>query len=354
MSHAARASFWADANSEEPRKRSARRAIEPTSHSPALGAARIGFILIATASCGAPPDGSGRDGERASATSSVPPLMTGASTSASLPASASAPAPSSRPKAVVEIPATDTPEPTTQEWEVAPQFNTRATPERQCQLWLLREWFRFGCNDGGIPTLLEGLPGKGFATRFAGDAYIVGRLRRGDLFVAQDTASMVDVYARIAWPSEAPGPTIAEVWRDAAGGLAVYPEEPQALPQIPDKPGQRPRPGDWVLSTPVNMGPADQRPKNCEIRVLRDWLQWRCHGRGVLLKSIQGFGVENVDHFKVNGLWHQQGEGRLHAGMSAALRIENGIGGPVVSIGVRWPADAPQPAEVFMTEPSKR
>jgi hypothetical protein len=303
-------------------------------------------VIGATLVCCGSPDADEVEPPAASAPPSIISTASPVAPSASMQASAVV-APVT-PKPMVEIPTGETPEPSPQEWMSAPRFNTRADgpTDPACHVDILREWFRYMCKDGGIPTLLAGAPGREYATRFAGDSYITGRLRRGDLYVAQDRASGTDVYARIAWPSVAAGPTVVEVWRDSAGGLAVYPEPPQPLPQIPATPSERPRPGDWVLSTPVNMGAAERRPKNCETRVLRDWLQWRCSG--MRLESIEGFGVANQDHFKTNDIDRQYGEARLQAGASGTVRMRAGFDGPRVTIRVRWPADAPQPAEIFM------
>jgi hypothetical protein len=310
-------------------------------------------VALAFVGCGNPAPGD--DGQTTSST-------VGASATASAVPSAASAEPSAQASAnairsVADIPSAETPEPTAKEWESASRFDGRGDgpPDPDCHVGILREWFRFSCNGDGLPSLLAGVPGREYATRFGSETYIVGRLRRGDLYVARDATGGVDVFARIAWPSEAPGPTIVEVWRDPAGGFAVYPEAPQPVPLIPSTASDRPRPGDWVTGTPINMGAAESRPKNCELRILRDWLQWRCHGKGTRLESIEGFGADGAGHFKINDLSRQQGEAQLHAGMSATARIRSSFDGPIVSIRVRWPADAPQPAEIFMaTEPSKQ
>ncbi len=66
------------------------------------------------------------------------------------------------------------------------------------------------------------------------------------------------------------------------------------------------------------------------------------------LESIEGIGIADKDHFKVNDIDRQYGEARLHAGMSATVRMRESFDGPRVTLRVRWPADAPQPAEIFM------
>ena len=302
-------------------------------------------VSLALGGCGNPAPAGDEQGTSSTVSASVPAASAGASVASARP---NAQASASAFKPIVEILTAETPEPTAMEWESAPRLNSRAggRPDPDCHVAILREWFRFSCKRGGIPALLAGVPGKEYATRFAGESYIVGRLRRGDLYVAQDMTAGVDVYARIAWPSIAAGPTIVEVWRDPAGGLAVYPEAPQPLPLIPSTASDRPRPGDWVTGTPVNMGYAERLPKNCELRVLRDWLQWRCSG--MRLESIEGLGIADKDHFKVNDIDRQYGEARLHAGMSATVRMRESFDGPRVTLRVRWPADAPQPAEIFM------
>lgn len=80
--------------------------------------------------------------------------------------------------------------------------------------------------------------------------------------------------------------------------------------------------------------------------VARGALQWRCSG--MRLESSEGIGIADKDHFKVNDIDRQYGEARLHAGMSATVRMRESFDGPRVTLRVRWPADAPQPAEIFM------
>ena len=322
-------------------------------------AMRVALLLVG--GCSSEPSSSLELGDTASASISSTSFASSASlSSASLPsASTSAPAASTNPpgrsgiQPFVLIPDGDSPEPTMDEWASAPTFNTSTAAGRDetCPIAVKREWVRFGCV-GRMPTLVFGVPEKGFGWR-ANHAYLVLRLRRGDLFIIRSWTDSTDVYSRVAWPSDAAGPTVAETWRDPQGALVVEPQPLQPIPDVPELGTERPRPADWLSGTPVNTAAEYRRPKSCELRVLRDWVQWRCSGSGFGYDRSSGFGAPNVDLFMITGAGLRQGEARLKPGMSATLSLRLAIEAPATTIKIHWPVNEPKPSEISIQTASQ-
>jgi hypothetical protein len=200
---------------------------------------------------------------------------------------------------------------------------------------------RFGCLSQ-LPVLVFGVPEKGFAWRNHAD-HLVLRLRRGDLFII---GFLSNVYSRVAWPSDAAGPTIAETWRAPQGALVVEPQPVQPIPDVPDLGTERPRPADWLSGTPVNTAAEYRRPKSCELRVLRDWVQWRCSGRDQYYGGSSGFGALNVELFNIAIPDLQQGEARIKPGVSATYTIQRTADVPPTTIKIHWPINEPKPSEI--------
>jgi hypothetical protein len=308
-------------------------------------AMRVALLLVA----GCPSEPELRDA--ASASSSSPSFTSSAGVSSPSFASASTSAPTASTNALgrtgiqpfVLIPDGDSPEPTPAEWASAPTFNTSTAAGRvdECPIAVKREWVRFGC----MPDLLFGVPEKGFGWR-SNSNYLVLRLRRGDLFIIRYSTGSTGALSRVAWPSDAAGPTVAETWRAPQGALVVYPEPVQPIPDVPELGTERPRPADWLSGTPVNTAAEHGRPKNCELRVLRDWVQWRCSGNQMFYERSSGFGTPDVDFFKVTSLALQQGEARIKPGMSATFTISLTIGAPLTTIKIHWPVNEPKPSEI--------
>lgn len=297
------------------------------------------------------------DAQSPASSSATPTIALVTSSSASVAAigtASSAPAAS----ALVSVPDAQSPRPAEQDWSSAPTFNTSTTLLRddRCKIAILRDWMRVDCNgEGYLHTIrLEGSAGKDYWLSVGltptHDAY-VGRLKRGGLTELSFESRVKPVLIRVAWPSDAAGPTVAEAASDPAGLQAVHPREPLPIPLLPIQPTERPRPGDWVSAVPVNTAPAERRPKACEAAILRNWLRWRCSGGSAELLKIEGLGKLGADHFVVNSPFTQEGEARLGPSMDGTVRIKPTFDGPVVALAVRWPVNEPRPTEVsFQTE----
>lgn len=298
-------------------------------------------------SCGEPASG----GQPTPASSSATPAIAPVTSSSTAPAIAAAPVAS----ALVSVPDAESPRPTEQDWSAAPTFNTSATSLRddRCRIAFLRDWMRVDCSgDGYLHTIrLEGTAGKDYwlsvGLTLTHDGF-VGRLKRGGLTELSFESRVKPVLIRVAWPSDAPGPTVAEAASDPAGLQTIHPREPLPIPVVPGQPTERPRPGDWVSAIPVNTAPPESRPEACEATMLRDWIRWRCSGGSAELLKVEGLGKLGDGYFVVNSPFTQEGEARLTPGTSGAVRIRPTADGRVVVLAVRWPANEPRPTEVSL------
>lgn len=179
-----------------------------------------------------------------------------------------------------------------------------------------------------------------------GHEAFTARLRPGDLFAVGLYIDAVKVWARVAWPSSAAGPTVAEAWRSPEDLSVVHPAAPQAIPVTSQSSPVPPPLGDWVDSVPVNTAEASRRSASCEARVLQGWLRWRCSGRGLYLGRVEGFGDRGVDHRESEPGSDQYGFVRLVKGMNGSLTIRVDLGGRTETLRLVWPVDSPVPTTI--------
>jgi len=137
-----------------------------------------------------------------------------------------------RPPAWV-VPSGESSEPTAAEWESATGFNTSTSPAREelCRFVPVREWVRFSCKYGAELRAWK-WSSKSYKIRTDANGHeaFTARLRPGDLFAVGLYIDAVKVWARVAWPSSAAGPTVAEAWRSPEDLSVVHPAAPQAIP----------------------------------------------------------------------------------------------------------------------------
>jgi hypothetical protein len=260
------------------------------------------------------------------------------------------PPPRRRPIARFTLPPGDSPEPSPAEWSAAPLVNSNETANREtrCEIAFVREWARATCKPSPLLNLtrVSGTIGKDFWFRGVINSTIIIRLKPGSHYELSAFMDPDDIpFIRIIWPSSLPGPLVAEATNAPGGVLAVRPQEPQPIPDMPEK-AERPLMADWATATPVNTGAHEHRPKNCEALVSGDWLKWRCAGGVTFLAKSGGFGKLKEDHFVTNSLYLVEGESRLVRGMAAFAKIQLDIEGPTAELSVSWPSDAPKPTEI--------
>jgi hypothetical protein len=148
--------------------------------------------------------------------------------------------------------------------------------------------------------------------------------------------------ALTAQPPAQPAPT----------AVPASPVSPAALPAdgIPDIPDSRSNPptvAEWQAAPEVNTQGAGGRPKDCNMRVVREWLNIHCNGKVTKIDEMDGFGKENWDYYQQITLGSSADfVVRLRKGVSMKLKIFRED--QDAALFVSWPPSEPKPKHIAL------
>ncbi|MCC6643961.1 MAG: hypothetical protein IT374_00095 [Polyangiaceae bacterium] len=114
-------------------------------------------------------------------------------------------------------------------------------------------------------------------------------------------------------------------------------------PEIPTTKSSPPSVAEWTAAASVNTVGANSAPKDCVMKVVREWLKVNCSGKIKEVTSMEGFGAKNVDYFdSVTPGKSADLVVRVKKGGSIKARILREGGG--ASLFVNWPGASAKPS----------
>jgi hypothetical protein len=136
--------------------------------------------------------------------------------------------------------------------------------------------------------------------------------------------------------------------KTAAPVLTAAPGAGQASPDVPTGTSAPPTVAEWSSAAEVNTVGANSKPKDCTMKMVREWLKVNCTGNIREVTNREGFGRNGVDSFdhivpgKVADLVV-----RVKKGGSIKARIlRNNESG--ASLFVNWPGQLDKPSIVAL------
>lgn len=114
-------------------------------------------------------------------------------------------------------------------------------------------------------------------------------------------------------------------------------------PEIPETKSAPPTVAEWTAAAGVNTVGANSAPKDCVMKVVREWLKVNCSGKIKEVTAMEGFGAKNVDYFdSVTPGKSADLVVRVKKGGSIKARILREGGG--ASLFVNWPGANAKPS----------
>lgn len=129
----------------------------------------------------------------------------------------------------------------------------------------------------------------------------------------------------------------------------VTPAKPKGAPgassEAPDIPDGRSKPptlAEWGDAREVNTVGANSAPRNCYMKVVREWLKIHCEGRIREITNEEGLGAEGVEHFRYVNDKVADVIVRVRKGHHIKLRIIRE--GQSASMFMNWPGGQAKPS----------
>lgn len=114
-------------------------------------------------------------------------------------------------------------------------------------------------------------------------------------------------------------------------------------PEIPETKSAPPTVAEWTAAAGVNTVGANSAPKDCVMKVVREWLKVNCSGKIKEVTNMEGFGAKNVDYFdSVTPGKSADLVVRVKKGGAIKARILREGGG--ASLFVNWPGANAKPS----------
>ncbi len=114
-------------------------------------------------------------------------------------------------------------------------------------------------------------------------------------------------------------------------------------PEIPEGRSKPPTVAEWSAAASVNTVGANSAPKDCVMKVVREWLKVNCSGKVKEVTNMDGFGAKNVDYFdSVTPGKSADLVVRVRKGGAIKARILREGGG--ASLFVNWPSQNAKPS----------
>lgn len=243
------------------------------------------------------------------------------------------------------------PRPDAPEWTTAPECPVRdGMRPSKCSCKSVREWFLVDCGFG-VDFWPASSPGP-----VSGDAFHNGmkgtfefRARPGNELRYTTSGSGVHAKLFVAWPSDEPAPTIATLTQITPDNPAFLElSSPQPIPSMAAGAAPKPLPGDWAKGVQVNSAAEAERPRLCDVRVLRGWLRLRCAAPGSvpLLEPAEVLGVRDKDFYMVSQTNTLELTVRLEPGAVRTAKLW--LNEIHADLKVDWPQGAEAPSEVSL------
>jgi hypothetical protein len=120
-----------------------------------------------------------------------------------------------------------------------------------------------------------------------------------------------------------------------------------AIPDIPEAKSNPPTVAEWGSASEINTVGANSAPKNCFMKIVREWLKVNCSGKIERVDEKDGLGKQDVDHFEsIKPGASADYVIRLRKGVSVKAKIIRAD--DAASLFVNWPGGAPKPATIAL------
>lgn len=151
-----------------------------------------------------------------------------------------------------------------------------------------------------------------------------------------------------AAPAPKPADKPAEEKPAAAAVLTAAPGAGAEAPAVPSGTSAPPTVAEWTSAAEVNTVAANSKPKDCTMKMVREWLKVNCTGKIKAVTNMEGFGKKNFDYFElVTPDKVADFVVRVKKGNAIKARIlRNGESG--ASLFVNWPGQLDKPSIVAL------
>jgi hypothetical protein len=99
--------------------------------------------------------------------------------------------------------------------------------------------------------------------------------------------------ATVPQPAAAPAPSPS-----VAAAPTAVPTSDGPIPLVPTEPSNPPQGVEWDAGIAVNTQEIHSQPDDCDVRVLREWLQVSCRGPYNGYERMTEFGRRHIDYFE--------------------------------------------------------
>ncbi|MCS6898689.1 MAG: hypothetical protein RMJ98_02885 [Myxococcales bacterium] len=130
--------------------------------------------------------------------------------------------------------------------------------------------------------------------------------------------------------------------------LTAAPGAGQASPEVPTGTSPPPTVAEWSAAAEVNTVHVNSKPKDCSMKMVREWLKVNCTGNIREVTNREGFGKYGVDSFEkiVPGTMADLVVRMKKGGAIKARILRNGESG--ASLFVNWPSQLDKPSIVAL------
>ena len=136
-----------------------------------------------------------------------------------------------------------------------------------------------------------------------------------------------------------------------AKGLGASPSPVAAtgggIPAIPEGTSAPPTVAEWSAAADINQANANSKPRDCAVKIVREWMKIHCDGNVKSVEKVEGFNKEGSDFFKSITVGKSADYvARLKKGGSFKMRI---LRDPQsTTLFVNWPGGSDRPSTVVM------
>lgn len=120
-----------------------------------------------------------------------------------------------------------------------------------------------------------------------------------------------------------------------------------AIPDIPETRSNPPTVAEWSTASGINTVGPNSAPKDCFMKLVREWLKVNCSGKIIGVEEKDGLGKQDVDHFEsIKPGTFADYVIRLRKGVSVKAKIRRQD--DAASLFVNWPGGAPKPTIIAL------
>lgn len=133
----------------------------------------------------------------------------------------------------------------------------------------------------------------------------------------------------------------------AASPTLAAPGAGQEAPAIPEGTSAPPSVDEWKAAASANTVGPNSAPRDCELKVVREWLKVNCTGKIKEITNMDGFGTKNVDYFELVTIGKVADfVVRLKKGKALKMRIIRED--QSASLFVNWPTQSAKPSIIAL------